>query len=94
MREIVWQSQFKRDYKRAQKGQHRGTLNDRLQEVLEYLRRDAALAEKFRDHRMAGGRWHDCRNCHLRPDLILLYRKPDADSLHLVRIGSHAELSI
>ena len=93
MREIVWQSQFKRDYKRAQKGQHRGTLNDRLQEVLEYLRRDRALPLKSNDHAMTGI-WHDCRNCHLRPDLVLLYRKPDADALHLVRLGSHAELGI
>jgi mRNA interferase YafQ len=40
------------------------------------------------------GIWHDCRNCHLRPDLVMLYREPDADALHLVRLGSHAELGI
>jgi len=26
------------------------------------------------------------------PDLILIYRKPDADNLELVRLGSHSEL--
>ena len=26
------------------------------------------------------------------PDLILIYRKPDDDSLELVRLGSHSEL--
>ena len=55
MREIVWLSQFKRGYKREQKGHSRGTLNDRLQEILEYLRRDVALDKKFSDHRMVGG---------------------------------------
>ena len=30
--------------------------------------------------------------CHIRPDLILIYRKPDADRLELVRLGSHSEL--
>jgi hypothetical protein len=31
-------------------------------------------------------------NCHVRPDLILIYRKPDSASLELVRSGSHSEL--
>jgi hypothetical protein len=29
-----------------------------------------------------------------KPDLILIYRKPDAASLELVRIGSHSELGL
>ena len=38
------------------------------------------------------GEWADNRDCHIRPDLILIYRKPDADRLELVRLGSHSEL--
>jgi mRNA interferase YafQ len=26
----------------------------------------------------------DQRDCHIRPDLVLIYRKPDDDSLELV----------
>ncbi len=37
-------------------------------------------------------KWNDCRDCHVRPDLILIYRKPDADHLELVRLGSHSEI--
>src|SRR5271169_4964771 len=29
---------------------------------------------------------------HIRPDLVLIYRKPDDESLELVRLGSHGEL--
>jgi len=29
---------------------------------------------------------------HLRPDLLLIYRKPDAAVLQLVRMGSHTQL--
>jgi mRNA interferase YafQ len=32
------------------------------------------------------------RECHLEPDLLLIYRKPDADTLRLARRGSHSEL--
>jgi mRNA interferase YafQ len=36
----------------------------------------------------------DGGNCHVRPDSILIYRKPDRDTLQLVRLGSHSELGL
>jgi mRNA interferase YafQ len=38
------------------------------------------------------GDWRDHRECHLRPDLLLIYRKPDAQVLQLVRMGSYSGL--
>jgi mRNA interferase YafQ len=38
--------------------------------------------------------WQDCRDCHIRPDLVLIYRKPDDQTLQLVRLGSHSELGL
>lgn len=32
------------------------------------------------------GNWKDHRDCHIKPDLVLIYRKPDIDVLQLVRI--------
>ncbi len=40
------------------------------------------------------GQYNDCRDCHLRPDLVLVYRKRDADVLELIRIGTHTQLAI
>jgi mRNA interferase YafQ len=40
------------------------------------------------------GEWQDHRDCHIKPDLVLIYRKPDADSLQLIRLGSHSELGL
>jgi mRNA interferase YafQ len=91
MREIVRQSAFKRDYKREKKGRYGAALDNRLQEVLEHLVRDVAPPDNFKDHRMSG-LWADCRNCHVWPDLLLLYRKPKDETLELVRLGSHSEL--
>ena len=34
------------------------------------------------------------RDCHIKPDLVLLYRKPDDAVLQLVRLGSHSELCL
>jgi mRNA interferase YafQ len=54
---------------------------------------DSPLPEKFRDHPLTG-EWTDHRDCHIKPDLVLIYRIPNADSLELVRLGSHSELSL
>ncbi|MDE0126159.1 MAG: type II toxin-antitoxin system mRNA interferase toxin, RelE/StbE family [Bryobacterales bacterium] len=40
------------------------------------------------------GEWKDLRDCHLRPDLLLIYQKSDAGTLRLVRLGSHSELGL
>ena len=93
MREIDWTGQFKRDYKPEGKGQHRLTLDDALIAVVENLANDVVLEAKFRDHALTGD-WKDCRDCHVKPDLVLIYQKPDASTLRLVRLGSHSELGI
>ncbi len=38
--------------------------------------------------------WKDFRDCHVRPDLVLIYCKVGDDVLRLVRLGSHSELSL
>jgi mRNA interferase YafQ len=40
------------------------------------------------------GSWKGHRDCHIKPDLILIYRKVGTDALELVRLGSHSELSL
>ena len=40
------------------------------------------------------GDWKDHRNCHIKPDLVLIYQKPDTDTLRLVRLGHHSELNL
>jgi mRNA interferase YafQ len=91
MRKIERTTQFKRDYKRESKGQHRAVLANDFREVVEALANDQPLAEKHRDHALTGD-WKDHRDCHIRPDLVLIYRKPDSDTLQLVRLGSHSQL--
>lgn len=40
------------------------------------------------------GDWKDHRDCHIKPELVLIYRKPNNEVLQLVRTGSHSELSL
>lgn len=93
MRTIKQSSQFKRDLKREAKGPHRATLKNDFTEIVRALASDEVLAEKYRDHALTG-EWKDHRDCHVKPDLVLIYRKPDDEVLQLVRIGSHSELGM
>jgi mRNA interferase YafQ len=91
MRTIRYAGRFKRDYKREKGGRHRGTLDAELSEIVRLLAADIPLARRHFDHPLSG-EWKDHRDCHVRPDLILIYRKPDKKNLDLVRLGSHSEL--
>jgi mRNA interferase YafQ len=82
---------FEPDYRREIRGQWGRRLEAELRAVLTLLLNDQPLPARYRDHPLRG-EWADHRDCHIRPDLILIYRKPDADRLELVRLGSHSEL--
>ncbi len=88
MREIIRQKQFKTDMKQiARSGRYK--VNDLLL-VVESLAKDEALAKRHRDHALTGN-WQDFRECHIKPDWLLIYRL-ETDKLILVRSGSHSDL--
>ena len=91
MRTIERSAEFKRDYKRESKGQHRATLANALTTVLAALVIDQPLATRYRDHDLSGS-WAGYRECHIKPDLLLIYRQLGSDILRLARLGSHSEL--
>ncbi len=93
MRTIKYTTQFKRDYKREQKSSRHQTLDSDLLTITKLLATDKSLPTNKYDHALIGN-WSDHRDCHIRPDLVLIYKKPDAAILELVRLGSHSELSI
>ena len=91
MRTIERTGQFKRDWKRESRGRHAASLPKEFVAVVTSLANDLPLEPRHRDHALTGN-WKDHRDCHVRPDLVLIYRYPDDATLQLVRLGSHAEL--
>lgn len=84
-------TKFKRDYKQEAKGRHRATLDADLLPVLAALASDAPLDSRYADHALSGD-WAGYRDCHIKPDLVLIYHKPDDATLRLARLGSHSKV--
>ena len=91
MRTIEWTTAFRRDYKRTKATPRHKDIAALLPEIVGLLAEDRPLQEKHRDHGL-GGNWKDHRECHLKPDLLLIYKRPENQTLRLVRMGSHSEL--
>ena len=80
-------SRFKKDYRRcARRGYDLGLI----QKVVMTLRIPASLPPKNKDHGLSG-EYAGCRECHVLPDWLLIYRVNDGE-LYLVRTGTHADL--
>jgi len=93
MRTIRYTNRFKRDYKREKTGRHGKKLDADLMAVVKLLAADTRLPRRNFDHPLSG-EWSDHRDCHIKPDLVLIYRKSDTTSLELVRLGSHSQLGL
>jgi mRNA interferase YafQ len=92
MRRIERSGQFKADYKLIKKQpRHMSSIDDLLREVVTLLVEDSSLPDKYSDHALSGD-WHGYRDCHLKPDLILIYKCEGEDLLRLARLGSHSNL--
>ncbi len=72
---------------------HRAMLAKEFTHIVKSLALDEPLSEKYRDHALSGD-WKDHRDGHIKPDLVLIYCKPDEEQLQLVRLGSHSELGL
>lgn len=84
---LVPSASFKRDMKSLSEEERQET-----REVIQRLVRGEELDEKYRDHQLRG-KLKSFRDCHVRPDLVLIYRiNGDALELYLYRIGSHSKL--
>ena len=87
MHPIRQDTQFKRDVRRLQR-RHKDL--DKLKAVIRLLANGEALPIAFQDHSLKG-LLKDCRECHIEPDWLLIYRI-DGNELCLVRTGTHADL--
>lgn len=86
---IKYETLFKKDFKRVLK---RGYDIRLFEEVVGTLANGEQLPEKYKDHRLIGD-YKDCRECHITPDWLLIYRVNGNELiLYLTRTGTHSDL--
>ncbi len=91
MRDIKRSRQFKKQFRNVLKSPNNLDLEFRFNLILNLLINDVPLPVNFKDHGLIGN-FVGFRECHLKPDLLLIYRKIDDDLLWLEQIGSHSEV--
>jgi mRNA interferase YafQ len=62
----------------------------RLKKIIQTLADGVKPDPELKDHALKGT-LSDCRECHIEPDWLLIYRV-EGTELCLVRTGSHADL--
>ncbi len=89
MLNVVLSNRFKKDLKQIEK---RGYDLSRLEDVVNKLARREKLDTQYRDHALTGN-YREFRECHVKPDWLLVYRVDDNDLLlFLFRTGTHSDL--
>ena len=91
MRRVVETNEYKRCVRRAGKGRYSKVVDEELPEVIDALANNILLPFSYHDHPLHGV-WEGSRDCHVKPDFVLVYRYIGDDILRLERLGSHAEL--
>lgn len=87
MRQLLIRKRFDKDLRLAEK---RGKKIEKLHKIVDQLQTDKPLATRHRPH-LLSGEWHDCWECHVEPDWLLIYQLPE-DELVLIRTGTHSDL--
>ena len=80
-------SSFKKQYKKL-------SILDKslLKNIITRLVQNEELDEKYKDHKLTGN-FKYLRECHIKPDLLLIYKKDDDIlELSLVHVRNHGSL--
>ena len=81
--------QFRKNIKEMQK---RGFNLSLLDEIVEKIANREKLESKYRDHGLSGI-YKGFRECHIKPDWLLLYLVDDEEQvITLVNTGTHSDL--
>ncbi|MES9857656.1 MAG: type II toxin-antitoxin system YafQ family toxin [Sedimenticola sp.] len=85
---LDYSTQFKKDFKKITRKPTPYIIE--IGNVISELQKGRTLEAKYVDHPLSGN-WGGFRDCHIKPDLVLIYRIHE-NTLQLARIGSHNDV--
>ncbi len=91
MLEIILENSFGRDYRKVQLNPLHKNVDALIEEFYSLLSLGQKLPVRLKDHQLHG-EYKGFRECHLKPDLLVIYQLVPGPALRLIRIGSHSQL--
>ena len=91
MRSVRYTTRFNKDVRREGKSPNNKDLPTKLQVIIDLLAEDKDLPANLHDHLLVG-EFVGMRELHVKPDLLLIYRKIEDVSIEMIRLGSHSEI--
>ncbi len=85
-RDFYLTNTFKRDAKKH----YLALVSRAWADIFSCLATNSTMPEKYKDHALTGN-WKGYRDCHVKPDLVLIYKVVD-DVVELHRLATHSEL--
>lgn len=85
-REFELSNAFKRDLKKH----HLALIGTAWTVISDCLLHNKPIPSQYQDHALTGN-WAGFRDCHIKPDLVLIYRIVD-NTVQLHRLNTHSEL--
>ena len=86
---LKYSKRFKKDLKAFK---HNKDTLLALEKILDLLIAGKSLPNKHHNHSLKG-EFQGCFECHLKPNILLVYKKDKQEiSILLLRIGSHSDL--
>lgn len=83
---IVFGPRYRKDIKKY------ANFAEDVSKVVKFLSDGISLPSKYKDHKLRGD-LSEYRECHVRPDLLLIYKREKKRLiLYLFRLGSHSDL--
>lgn len=88
---VVYSSKFNKNLKKVRK---QGKDIEKLLDIIDLLVLRKPIDPKYRDHALNDSkRYQGCRDIHIEPDWVLIYKYKDKDLiLLLVNTGSHSDV--
>lgn len=87
MHEVITSKLYRKQYKKISVGD-RALIN----QAVKILANGETLEPRYKDHPLVGN-YIGFRECHIKPDLLLVYEiRDDVLELYLAATGSHSEL--
>ncbi len=88
---VKYSKEFKKSLKKTIK---QGKNIEKLLNVVDILSKKQPLDSKYKDHSLySDKKFKDCRDCHIEPDWLLIYKYLDEEIiLLLVNTGTHNQI--